>query len=853
MRNPLIRRIPRELRGEWHKYLVIFVFLALTIAFVSGMFVANESMLISANEGKDRYLLEDGNFELDEQADDQLLSAIKTGDKADVKAWAMEKALKKADKAAKKAATKAVKEQTKGMAIPDEQLTQMIDDAVSEAQKEAEKKARKAVEEKFEDEEDEEDEDFQAVPVKLYENFFREQDEDNDLDGKRDGKVRIFKLQKLIDQACVMDGRLPEKADEIAIDRMHADNVGLDVGDEIRVDQQKLKVTGLIALVNYSTLFEKNSDTMFDALDFDVALVTPECFEELNGRLRCSYAWKYEDTTITEDAKVEKERSEDLMKAVYTQAAVHENELLDFVPSYVNQAIHFATDDFGSDKTMGGYLLYILVAVLAFIFAITISSTITREASVIGTLRASGYTRGELLLHYMSAPVIVTLLAAVVGNVLGYTYFKGVVVGMYYNSYSLPTYETVWNTDAFVKTTVVPVILMLIINGWVIGKKLRLSPLRFLRHDLGRKGRKKAMRLPKFKFMGRFRLRIFFQNVPNYVMLLVGVCFVMIMMFFCVGVKASLTEYQEHAVDMMFAKHQIVLKHTQDEDGNEIRTANADAEKYSAQTLSVKNLIGNQEDVTVYGVQKDSDFIRLGHFEHQNGVYISSAFSQKLGVGKSDKIKLKAKYTDDQYEFTVDGVYDYPGSVSVFMLNSAFNRIFDLEEDSFNGYLTDQPIRDIDEKDILTSIGEEEITKVSRQLDHSIGSYMSYFQVVCVLLAAVLIYLLTKVVIEKNENAISMVKILGYEDREIASLYIVATTWVVVISEIIGIFAAWGLIKLIWLLFLQKMGGWIAFTVPLAKFAVVFAEVFVAYLLVMLVDFRRIHRVPMDQALKNVE
>lgn len=64
--------------------------------------------------------------------------------------------------------------------------------------------------------------------------------------------------------------------------------------------------------------------------------------------------------------------------------------------------------------------------------------------NVIGTLRASGYTKGELILHYLTMPVIVTLLAALVGNILGYTLFKNAAAGMYYGSYSLPTYETRW-------------------------------------------------------------------------------------------------------------------------------------------------------------------------------------------------------------------------------------------------------------------------------------------------------------------------------------------------------------------------------------------------------------------------
>ena len=99
----------------------------------------------------------------------------------------------------------------------------------------------------------------------------------------------------------------------------------------------------------------------------------------------------------------------------------------------------------------------ILIVIIAFIFAVTISNTITKESSAIGTLRASGYTKGELVRHYLSMPVIVTLISALVGNVLGYTVFKDVVVSMYYNSYSLPTYETIWNPDAFFKTTLIPV------------------------------------------------------------------------------------------------------------------------------------------------------------------------------------------------------------------------------------------------------------------------------------------------------------------------------------------------------------------------------------------------------------
>ena len=120
------------------------------------------------------------------------------------------------------------------------------------------------------------DPDFKETPVHLYENFYRDEEEDHDNDGTSDGTVRVFAKTDDINFACLMDGSFPEKEDEIAIDRMHADNVGIKVGDEITVGEEKYQVVGLIAYVNYSTLHEKSTDLMFDALKFNVAMVTDE-------------------------------------------------------------------------------------------------------------------------------------------------------------------------------------------------------------------------------------------------------------------------------------------------------------------------------------------------------------------------------------------------------------------------------------------------------------------------------------------------------------------------------------------------------------------------------------------------
>ena len=719
--NPLIKRIPKELIGDWKKYLIVFAFLVLTIGFVSGMYVANESMMKAADESVTKYEREDGHFEWSEKADSDLIKDVESGEQVDMSAITGK-----------------------------------------------------------------EEEDASDVPVIIYENFFRNEKEDNNNDGKNDGTVRVFAKTDNINLACVLDGRLPENENEIAVDRMHADNVDLKVGDTIRVGGEKFEVVGLIAYVNYSTLHEKTTDLIFDAIKFDVAMVTDEGFDRLGESIHYAYAWKYKDAPA--DEKEEKALSDDFRKVLAAQTMLHGNELKDYVPSYGNPAINFATDDMGSDMSMGGVILDILIIIIAFIFGVTISNTISKESSTIGTLRASGYTRGELVRHYLSMPVIVTFLAAIVGNIIGYTVFKNVVVGMYYNSYSLPTYETVWNPDAFVKTTVVPIILMFVVNLIVIVRMLRHTPLQFLRHDLKKSKRKKAIRLPHWKFMSRFRVRIMFQNISNYLILFVGICFIMVMLAMAVGMPDTLTYYQKHASNLMFTKYQYVLKTYQNADGSIVTTDNEDAEMFAMKSL-VKRSDALDEEISTYGVVDDSRYIEISDLEslEKNEVYISNSYADKYGIVIGDTIKLEEKYTDDTYNFKVCGIYDKCQSIAVFMPIDQYREVFDLDDDAFSGFFSDAKITDIDSDMIASTITKRDITKMCDQLDHSMGSYMQYFQVLCILLSMAMIYLLTKLIIEKNENAISMTKILGYENREIASLYLLSTTIVMLVIDVLTV------------------------------------------------------------------
>ena len=797
MKNPLRKRLPRELKGELGKYLVVFILMVASIGFVSGFLVADNSMLIAYNEGFGKYNIEDGNFRTAEQ--------------------------------------------------------------IHKTQRE----------------------EIEALGVKLYDNYYVEEPLDNG------STMRFFKNRQQVDKVCLMKGELPARTGEIAIDRMYADNNNLSVGDTLRSGKRTWKITGLVALSDYSCLFQNNNDSMFDAVKFGVSVVTEEEFDSLEQeKLQYNYSWIYDEKPKTE--KEEKEVSEDLMEDMGKIVTLEA-----FVPRYLNQAITFTGDDMGGDKAMMIMLLYIIMVIMAFVFGITISNTIRKEAGVIGTLRASGYTRQELILHYMTLPVLVTFVGALIGNILGYTVLKDVCADMYYGSYSLPTYVTVWNGEAFGITTLVPVVIMLVVNYGVLRHKLKLSPLKFLRRDLSGRKQKRAIYLsPKMKIFSRFRLRVIFQNMSNYMVLFIGILFANLLLMFGLLLPSALSHYQVEIQNNMLAKYQYMLQvPVSAVSGNKFdglisqlefymdsRTDNEDAEEFSAYSLNTLPGKYKSEEVLLYGIEPDSRYVTIdfnntkdkkdeaGNKEKADNkntanaekesaaVYISSAYADKFLLHVGDTITLKEKYEKEKYSFKIAGVYGYTAALCVFMPRSELNDIFDLGEDYYSGYFSDTELTDIKSQYIGSVVDLDALTKISRQLDVSMGSMMGMVNGFAIMIYMVLIYLLSKIIIEKNAQSISMVKILGYTNGEISKLYIMSTSLVVVFCLLLSLPLETVIMKVLFReMMLSSISGWITLWIDPMIYVQMFAAGIITYGIVALLEFRRVKKVPMDEALKNVE
>ena len=770
MKNPLYKRIPRELKHNLGKHLALFLFLTLTIGFCSGYFVATGSLSARLAENYDSFSTEDGHFVLDREIDEAI--------------------------------TKTVQEH-----------------------------------------------DVQLIPL-----FYKDKTLPN-------GHVfRIYPVRTQVNRMTMYSGREPQQDHEIAIDRLYAQNNQIRIGDEITLEGKNYSVTGFSVVPDYTSLYRNNTDFMFNVLEFNVAFVTAPAFDAMNDNgIVYNYAWMYHDRTLSEEQKHEKadklmnaiaetirSETEDRQKArLQTNGSSAADAsalpmLKDFISSDANSAINMATEDVGNDKVLVMWLLYITIGVIAMAAAITSKSTVEKEANVIGTLRASGYRRGELIGHYMILTVLMTLLAALIGNVIGYSFMNSICASLYYGSYSFPVYTPRFNMEAFLLTTLVPVGIVLSVHFLVLMRMLALPPLQFLRGELKKKKKTRNFRLSLGSFSTRFRLRVILRNRQAYLVLFVGILFSNLLLMFSLMWTPLLKTYRTTVMDHVIAENQILLK-------TPVETAEPTAEKFAVYTL--KN--DNGEDITIYGISESSRYVKDLDFSG-NKVYFSSAYGEKYGVKDGQEIHFSEKFSSREYKFVCTALYHYPPSLCVFMGLDHFREVFGTEDGYFSGYFCNQKIADVDDSAIATVITRSDLTKTADQLENSVG-FVKLFSLFAVAIYILMIYILSKMITERNARSVSVLKILGYHPSEISNLYNLSTGIVVLVSMLISLPLNYLLIRVFYQVMMRDFNGWLSFCLSPEVYFEMVATGCLCFLAAYLLEMRRVRKIPMNEAIKNME
>lgn len=677
---------------------------------------------------------------------------------------------------------------------------------------------------------------IEDLDIEVYENFYKDK---YILDDK---KLRIYKDRKNIDMAIVTEGSIPSADDEIALDRLFARQNDLKIGSVINIEERYYKVTGTLALSDYTSLFENNSNIMMDTIHFGVAIVSDSALDnELSGEANYKYSYYYKDRNLS------KEEKNDLDSEIEKVLLSNNVNIKDFCNQDNNQSISFIEEDMGSDEPMMKIFCYLLVVIMAFVFTVIIISTIEEDAAIIGTLLANGYKKIEILSYYIKISMIVTIISALIGNIVGYKLMPELFKKAYYNTYSLADFNIEINKNAIITTTIIPIAIMLIINVLFITRKLSLSPLKFIRKELKRTDKGRAVKLPNISFLKRFRLRVIIQNKANFLILFIGIMFGSVVLIMGLDMKPLIDKYIEDIKATSIANYQYILKMPYDVDEDNV-------EKFTLSSLNYDfERIEKEFSISFYGVGENSGFLEgLDVYGKDKGIYLSDSFMKKIKAKEGDSITFKNPYTDEEYELKIAGSYDYSSGLAVFMNRSALNELLDYDKDYFNGYFSNKELI-IEDRYLSSVIATDDIVKLGEQMTSSLGNMGEICVGAAAMMYMALMYILTKVVVEKNSLYISYMKVFGYSNSEIKKLYLNAVTIFVAISLIIQIPILDFILKKSFDIALLKVNGYLEVFVPWYLYIASIIVGIVSYIAINYLHMRDVNKIKMSEALKNRE
>lgn len=457
---------------------------------------------------------------------------------------------------------------------------------------------------------------------------------------------------------------------------------------------------------------------------------------------------------------------------------VDTDNLTTFVKAADNPRIAAAAGDMYMNKVAGLAAGIIVMILFTYVISVFVIHQIQRESSVIGTLYALGAKKSDLIAHYITLPTIITFIGGIVGSSLGFSRL-GIENQMQdcCSYFSIPYFETVYPLYLIVYGILMPPLVSVAVNYFVINKRLSQTALSLIRNEQNT-GSYNKINLGKTGFIRRFRIRqllremrtgftVIFSMVICLMILMLGInCYML-----CINIK------EKNKADTTY-EYMYMLKYPES-------TAPAGCEAVFSKSLS-KTYIGYTLDVNIMGIDGDNKYFDVTTSRGKSKLVVSSATAQKYGLRIGDKLILTDSANDMDYAFTVEGIADYSVGLTAFMDIDSMRELFGEDEDYYNTLLSDEPL-DIDVGRIYSVITKADVERSANVFVKLMMSMVIMLISAAVIIFCVVMFLMLNVMIDRSSFGISLIKIFGFRIGEIRKLYLNGNTYTVALGAIIGI------------------------------------------------------------------
>lgn len=439
--------------------------------------------------------------------------------------------------------------------------------------------------------------------------------------------------------------------------------------------------------------------------------------------------------------------------------------------------------------------LFLFIAVLSVVT--TMTRIVKKQKIQIGTLKALGFKKNKILLHYIGYAFWVSFLAAIFGILLGKYFIGTVFMNIEMSFFEVPNGVPIIESKCYV-VALLTVLLVSLITYLTCYQELRKIPAESLRKELP-KVKNGSLNITtkgifkKCDFETKWNLRDIIRNkirTLTAVAGIVGCCTLIVCAF---GMLNSMNNFVKLQFEELYNfKYKLSLKETIT--GDELDKIESNYGKSTSETLQIEYVkddeskVANTIFVTDAGdlVQFKDKYDNYIKINSSDGVYVTEKMKEENNYNIGDEITWHIYGDKNYYKSQIIGFNRDPQNQNITATRQYI--------ESLNiKYKPDSLYTNADLKDTKELEGVEFIQNIDG-LKESMQSMLSMMKsmimlIICfaILLGAVIIYNMGILSYSEKQYQFATLKVLGFKDKKIRNIYIKQNLWITIMSIIIGL------------------------------------------------------------------
>lgn len=439
--------------------------------------------------------------------------------------------------------------------------------------------------------------------------------------------------------------------------------------------------------------------------------------------------------------------------------------------------------------------LFLFIAMLSVIT--TMTRIVKKQKLQIGTLKALGFSKTKITLHYISYGFFVSLIGVILGILLGKYFLGTVFLNLEMSFFEVPNGKVYINSSTYLVALLV-VLAVSLITFLTCYKELQKKPADSLRNELP-KVNNRSLNITtkgifkKLSFASKWNLRDILRNKFRTVTGVIGIVGCCTLIVCALGMLNSMNYFIKLQFDDLYNfDYKLTLKENITSDNLESITSKYKNNTSETLSVEIKDKNGQKEANTIFVdssngyvrfINNNYDFIKLNS---NKGVYVTYKYADKYNLKVGDTVKWHIYGDKKYYESKIVGFYKDPQVQGLTATKEYIESLgINYKPDSIYTNTNLSKVKAIKGVDTIQSV---------TSLKESISNMLSMMRqmiiiiiIFAILLGVVIIYNMSILSFGEKEYQFATLKVLGFADNKIRKIFSLQNSFITIASIIIGL------------------------------------------------------------------